>query len=245
VQAVVQVAIKVAEEYLPGGEKLSEALETFSFFERAEEVIIQEEEEKERIEEKDQVMAAAANVAATEVRRANQLINDQIAALGTFTGDSDAWYDWQKNFKRLTREFDNDLKYRVFRLMYGGLAARRLDEALSNHPVPNDGDPCQHAVDTLNGIYVNEGQKDHEIVDFLQIKQKPSEPVYSSSKDLRNYVYVLKIWALSQMMSSPEKLSWMDSYLISEGNYKREQDQGLIKRLKGDLKMSSVLMDIF
>ena len=42
--------------------------------------------------------AAAANVAAAEVRRANQLIYDQIAALGTFTGDSDAWYDWQKNF---------------------------------------------------------------------------------------------------------------------------------------------------
>jgi len=69
--------------------------------------MIQEQEEKER---KDQVMAAA------EVRRANQLIYDQIVALGTFTGNSDAWYDWQKNFRRLTREFDNDLKYRVFRL---------------------------------------------------------------------------------------------------------------------------------
>ena len=65
--------------------------------------------------------------AAAEVRRANQLIYDQIAALGTFTGDSDAWYDWQKNFRRLTREFDNDLRYRVFRLMCGVLAERRLD----------------------------------------------------------------------------------------------------------------------
>jgi len=64
VQAVVQVAIKVAEEYLPGGEELSEALRNL-FFERAEEVSIQEEEEEERDEEKDQVMAAAA-----EVRRA-------------------------------------------------------------------------------------------------------------------------------------------------------------------------------
>ena len=41
-------------------------------------------------------MATAANVAAAEVRRANQLIYDQIAALGTFTGDSDAWYDWRR-----------------------------------------------------------------------------------------------------------------------------------------------------
>ena len=63
--------------------------------------------------------------------------------------------------------------------MCGGLAERRLDEALSTHPVPNGGDPYQHAVDILNGIYVDEDQKDHEIVDFLQIKQKPSEPVYS------------------------------------------------------------------
>jgi hypothetical protein len=89
------------------------------FFERAEKVIIQEEqEEKERREEKGQIMSAAAsNVAAAEVRRANQLIYDQISALGTFTGDSDAWYDWQKNFRRITREFYNDLRYRVFRLM--------------------------------------------------------------------------------------------------------------------------------
>jgi hypothetical protein len=69
VQAVVQVAIKVAEEYFPRGEELSETLRNL-FFERAEEVIIQEQEEK------DQVMAAAAaaNVAAAEVQRANQLI---------------------------------------------------------------------------------------------------------------------------------------------------------------------------
>jgi len=40
VQAVVQVAIKVAEEYLPGGEELSEALRNL-FFERTEEVSIQ------------------------------------------------------------------------------------------------------------------------------------------------------------------------------------------------------------
>jgi len=45
VQAVVQVAIKVAEEYFPRGEELSETLRNL-FFERAEEVIIQEQEEK-------------------------------------------------------------------------------------------------------------------------------------------------------------------------------------------------------
>jgi len=32
---------------------------------------------------------------------------------------------------------------------------------------------------------VDEYQKDHEIVDFLQTKQKPSEPVYFLSKYLR------------------------------------------------------------
>jgi len=133
-------------------------------------VIIQEEEEKEKKEEKDQVMASA------EVRRPNQLIYDQIAA---FIGDSDSWYDWQKNFRRLTREFHNDLKYRVFRLMCGGLAEKRLDKALSAHPVPDGVDPYQYVIDILNGIYVDEDHKDHEIVDFLQIKQKPSEPVYS------------------------------------------------------------------
>jgi hypothetical protein len=63
--------------------------------------------------------------------------------------------------------------------MCGGLAERRLDEALSAHPVPDVGDPYQHAVDIPNRIYVYEDQKDHEIVDFLQIKQRPSEPVYS------------------------------------------------------------------
>jgi hypothetical protein len=133
-----KVAIKVVEEYLPGEEELSEVLRNL-FFERAEEVIIQEEKEEEKEEEKDQVMAAAANVAAAEVPKANPLIYDQIAALRTFTGDSDACYDWQKNFRMLTREFD-DLKYRVFRLRCGGLAERRLDEALSAHPVPDGGD---------------------------------------------------------------------------------------------------------
>jgi len=34
----------------------------------------------------------AAGVSAAQVRRANQLICDQIAALEAFTGDSDAWY---------------------------------------------------------------------------------------------------------------------------------------------------------
>jgi hypothetical protein len=63
--------------------------------------------------------------------------------------------------------------------MCGGLTERRLDEALSAHLVSNGGHPYQHAVDIRNGIYVDEDQKDHEIVDLLQIKQKPSEPVYS------------------------------------------------------------------
>jgi hypothetical protein len=44
----------------------------------------------------------AAGVAAAEVRIPNQLIYNQMAALEAFAGDSDAWYDWQKNFRRLT-----------------------------------------------------------------------------------------------------------------------------------------------
>jgi hypothetical protein len=47
------------------------------------------------------------------------------------------------------------------------------------------------------------------------------------------------------MMSLQEKLSWMGSYLTSEGNYKKEQDPGLVKRLRGELKKSWVLMNIF
>ena len=82
----------------------------------------------------------------------------------------------------MTREFDNDLKYRVFRLVCGGLAERRLDEALSSHPVSDGGDPYQHAVDILNGIYVDKDQKHPEIVGFLQTKQKPPELVHSFIK---------------------------------------------------------------
>ena len=59
------------------------------------------------------------------------------------------------------------------------LAEKRLDEALSAHPVPDGGDPDQHAVGILNQKHVHEDQKDHETVDFLRIKQKPSEPVHS------------------------------------------------------------------
>jgi hypothetical protein len=50
---------------------------------------------------------------------------------------------------------------------------------------------------------------------------------------------VLRIWALRLMMSLTEKLSWMGSYSTSEGNFKKEQDQGLIKRLKEELKKST------
>jgi hypothetical protein len=62
--------------------------------------------------------------------------------------------------------------------MCGGLAERMLGEALHTNPVPDGGNPYQHAVDILNGMYVVDDQKDHEIVDFLQIKQKSSEPIY-------------------------------------------------------------------
>jgi len=55
----------------------------------------------------------------------------------------------------LTRKFDNDIKYQVLRLICGGLAERRLDEALSAHPVPDGGNPYRDAVDVLNGIYVD------------------------------------------------------------------------------------------
>ena len=71
---------------------------------------------------------------------------------------------------------------------------------------------------------MDEDQKDHEIVDFLQIKHKPSEPVYSSIERFETKVYGLKIWALSLMMSLEEILSWMGSFLTSEGKYKKEQD---------------------
>ena len=120
--------------------------------------------------------------------------------------------------------------------MCGGLAERRLDEALSTHLVPNGGDPYQHAVDILNGIYVDEDQKDHEIVDFLQIKQKPSEPVYSSIERFEKQRLRAEDMGFEPNDVITRK-TFMDGLLLkSEGNYKKEQDQGLIKRLKGELK---------
>ena len=79
-------------------------------------------------------------------------------------------------------------------------------------------------------------QKDHEIVDFLQIKQKPSEPVYS---------FIERFEKQRLVMSLQEKLSCLGSYPTSKGNNKKEEDQGLIKRLKEELKKSSGLMNIF
>jgi hypothetical protein len=38
--------------------------------------------------------------------------------------------------------------------MCGGLAERRVGKALSADPVSDRGNPCQHAVDIINGIYV-------------------------------------------------------------------------------------------
>jgi hypothetical protein len=165
--------------------------------------------------------------AAAEVRRANQLIYDQIAALRTFIGDSDAWYDWQKNFRRSTREFDNDLKYRVLRLKCGDLAERRLDEALSAHPVPDGGDPYQLI---FSMVYMwMRTRKIMKFWIFCKLSRSLMSQFILLSKDLRNNVYVLKIWALSLMMSLQEKFSWMGSHLTSKGNYKKEQDQGVIK----------------
>jgi hypothetical protein len=37
----------------------------------------------------------------------------------------------------------------------------------------------QHAVDTVNGIYLDKDQKHNDIVDILQIKHKSFEPKYS------------------------------------------------------------------
>jgi hypothetical protein len=37
----------------------------------------------------------------------------------------------------------------------------------------------------------------------------------------------------------------MDFYLTFEGNYKKQQDTGLVKRLKRELKKLLVLIDIF
>jgi hypothetical protein len=40
------------------------------------------------------------------------------------------------------------------------------------------------------------------------------------------------------MISLQEKLAWMGSYLRSEGNYKKEQEPGLNRRLNRELKNS-------
>jgi len=57
------------------------------------------------------------DMAATTVQRAHQLTCDQSSALRTFTGNSNAWYDCNKDFRRPSREFDDDLEYRDLCLM--------------------------------------------------------------------------------------------------------------------------------
>jgi len=59
--------------------------------------------------------------------------------------------------------------------MCGDLAERRLDEALVTSPVTDGSIAHQHVADFLNGMYVDEDLKDHEIVHYLQTKQKSSE----------------------------------------------------------------------
>jgi hypothetical protein len=39
-------------------------------------------------------------MATAEVRKANQLVYDEMSSFGTFTGDSDVLYDYQYNFRR-------------------------------------------------------------------------------------------------------------------------------------------------
>ena len=58
--------------------------------------------------------------------------------------------------------------------MCGGLAGNRLDEAPVSYSVPDGGNAYQHAVYIVNGINVDQDTKDHEIADFLQIRQKSS-----------------------------------------------------------------------
>jgi len=161
-------------------------------------------------------------MAAAEVRRANQLIYDPIADLGTFTGDSDTRYDWQKDVKRLTREFDSDLKHRVFRLMCGGLAETELNEAMITSPASDGGSAYQHAFGIVNGIYVDEDQKDNEIADFLQIKHKPFEPIYSFTERFEKQLLRAKNIGFEPNDVIARRL--MESYRTFEGNFNKEQD---------------------
>ena len=77
--------------------------------------------------------------------------------------------------------------------MSGGLAERRLDEALDENPVPDRGNAHLY-VGILTGTHVDEEQKDQEIVDFLQIKQKSSEKFYSFIERFEKQCHKPEIW---------------------------------------------------
>jgi hypothetical protein len=61
---------------------------------------------------------------------------------------------------------------------------------------------------------------------------------------LRSRTYGLEKLALSLIVQSQERVLWMDFYRIFEGNFKKEQGPEPPK-LKGELNMFSILMDIF
>lgn len=144
-------------------------------------------------------------------------IYDKIACLGSFAADSNAWYDCQKNSRKLSREFDNDLEHPIFCLIGGALAERRLDEALAVNAVSDENNAYQHSVDILNGIQVDEDQQD------LRSKDMGFEPNDAIARK-----------------------SFKDGLqLICEENLKKQQGAEPIRKLEGELKKQLFLMDIF
>ena len=98
-----------------------------------------------------------------------------------------------------------------------GPAEKSLEQPLEKTPVPDQGNTFQHVVDILNEICAAEDQKDKEIVDLLQTRQKSSEPIYSVIDTIWRY----GIWN----QSIEKRLLWMYWHLASDENCKKEKER--------------------
>jgi len=102
------------------------------------------------------------------------------------------------------------LKYRVFRLLCGGLPERRLDEALVENPLAYGGNAYQHAVEIVNGIYVDEDQKRSRHRGLLANQAEVSEPIYSFIERFQDKYLRAEDMGLGPKDIQQEILSCMD-----------------------------------
>jgi len=114
--------------------------------------------------------------------------------------------------------------------MCGVQAKRGLEEALTANPPSHIGKAYQHTVDVLNGTYVDEDQNDYDLVDFLQVKEKSCEPIYSFTERFEKQLLRAEYMGFGCNDVITRDL-WMDFSRIFQGNFKKEQGPEPIKKL--------------